>query len=162
MAHLKEYQGQNTNSPLTALGGKIPSDNFHMLQSLLEKCCKNCIFKDLFLTQVILTKGTFGAEGMFSKCLYLFSSQHAHDGPIQPVEAIRIFFKYLATLGRQFSPAQIFFEKNAFSLLTTSSPILCLSTCLSTSQECRHSPTNNTRTEYRSPPRTGKCLPLCP
>ena len=78
--------------------------------------------KDLFLTQVILTKGTSGAEGMFSKCLYPFSSQHAHDGPIQPVEAIRIFLNYLATLGRHFSSAQIFFEKNAFSLLTTSSP----------------------------------------
>ena len=43
--------------------------------------------------------------------VYTFSvSQHAHDGLIQPVKAIRIFLKYLATLGRHFSSAKIFFE----------------------------------------------------
>lgn len=73
------------NIPATAFWGKRPPNNFHILQSLPEKCHGNCIFKDLF-SQVILTKGTFGAKGMFSKCLYFFSSQHSHDGPTQPVK----------------------------------------------------------------------------
>lgn len=84
-------------------------DNSHILQSLPEKCYKNYIFR--FFTQVILTKRTCGAKGMFSKCLYLFSSQHSYDGTTQPVKAARISYKNLATLGRHLFSAKIVLEK---------------------------------------------------
>lgn len=99
-----------------------------------------------FFTQVILTKGTFGAKGMFSKCLYLFTSQHSHDGPSQPVKATSASFKYLATLGRHFFSAKkknFFFEKKctlAFNILLS---LLCLSTYFQRPNTLGHSPTND-------------------
>lgn len=133
-------RAEHPNTPVADFEGQKPPDSFCIPQSLPEKCFKNCIFKDFFFyTQVILTKGTFGAKGMFSKCLYLFTSQHSHDGPTQPVKAISISFKDLATLGRHFFSAKIFFFKCilAFNNLLS---ILCSSTCLSASQEFGHSP----------------------
>lgn len=65
---------KHSTTLLTASGGKKTFWSFSYSSVSLRKVLQELHFQSsLSLTQVILTKGTFGAKGMFSKCLYLFS-----------------------------------------------------------------------------------------
>lgn len=98
-----------------------------ILFSLSQKSVKNWILKDFF-TQVILTKGTFGSEGMFFKCLYLSRSQIRMMGPLN----LGMQEEYLRTLGYH---RKCFFSAKIFSAFNNPLSFLCLYIRLLTSQE---------------------------
>ena len=67
-------RAKHSTTLLTASRGEKTFWSFSYFSVALRKVLQELHFQSSpSLTQVILTKGTFGAKGMFSKCLYLFS-----------------------------------------------------------------------------------------